>query len=140
MSHRAKAVIIHCIDFRFIKAIKDWLESEGLLGVCDEVALAGGVQTIVSPKNEADKELVLRQIDIAKRLHDIDEVILMNHTDCGAYGGRDAFTNELVEEEKHELDMREARAFVLSRFPSLKVRLVLAKIDREGKINFNEIS
>lgn len=139
MFHRAKAVLIHCIDFRFIKAIKDWLESEGLLGACDEVALAGGVQIIISPKNEVEKELVLRQIDIAKRLHDIDEVILMNHTDCGAYGGRDAFTNELVEEEKHELDMREARAVVLSRFPSLKARLILARIDRGGNINFNEV-
>lgn len=138
--HKAKALLIHCIDFRFIKAIKDWLDSEGFLGATDEVSLAGVAQILVSPKQESDREFILRQIDIAKRLHDIDEIILMNHTDCGAYGGRDAFTNELVEEEKHELDMREARAFVLSRFPSLKVRLVLSKIDREGKINFNEIS
>lgn len=137
--HKAKTLLIHCIDFRFIKKIKEWMEKEGLLGECDVVTLAGAVQNIISPKNEAEKELVLRQIDIAKRLHDIDEVILMNHTDCGAYGGRDAFTNELAEEEKHELDLREARAFVLSRFPSLKARLILARIDRKGNVNFNEV-
>lgn len=137
--HKAKALLIHCIDFRFIKKIKEWMEKEGLLGACDVVSLAGAVQNIIFPKNEVEKELVLRQIDIAKRLHDIDEVILMNHTDCGAYGGRDAFTNELLEEEKHELDMREARAFVLSRFPSLKARLILARIDRKGNINFNQV-
>lgn len=137
--HKAKAVLIHCIDFRFIKAIKDWLEREALLGACDEVSIAGGVQIIVSPKNEAEKELVLRQIDIAKHLHDIDEVILMNHTDCGAYGGRDAFANELAEEQKHELDMREARAIILSKFPELKVRLALAKIHGEGEVEFKEV-
>lgn len=137
--HKAKAIIIHCIDFRFIKKIREWLEREALLDVCDEVSLAGAVQNIVSPKNEADKELVLRQIDIAKRLHSIDEVILMNHTDCGAYGGRSAFDNELAEQEKHELDIREARAIILSKFPELKVRLVLAKIYEEGEIEFKEV-
>ncbi|MBI2099619.1 hypothetical protein HYT45_04430 [Candidatus Uhrbacteria bacterium] len=139
MSHKAKALLIHCIDFRFIKKIKEWMGSQNLLGVCDEVSLAGAVQNIVSPKNEADKELVLRQIDIAKRLHDIDEVILMNHTDCGAYGGANAFANELAEQEKHELDMREARAIILSKFPELKVRIILAKINREGGVEFAEV-
>ena len=137
--HKAKALIIHCIDFRFIKAIKEWLEKEGLMGATDEVSLAGAVQNIVSPKNEADRELVLKQIDIAKRLHSIDEVILMNHTDCGAYGGRSAFSNELEETQKHELDLREARAIIAAKFPWLKVKLVLAEINNESEISFKEV-
>lgn len=137
--HKAKALVIHCIDFRFVRAIKEWLETQGLMGAADEVSLAGAVQNIVSPKNEADRELVLRQIDIAKRLHFIDEVILINHTDCGAYGGRNVFTSGIEEDQKHELDLREARSIVLAKFPELKVKLVLAKIDNESKISFVEI-
>lgn len=109
------------------------------MGATDEVSLAGAVQNIVSPKNEADRELVLRQINIAKRLHAIDEVILMNHTDCGAYGGRSAFSNEHAETQKHELDLREGRAIVAAKFPDLKIKLVLAKINNESKISFEEI-
>lgn len=134
--HKAQSLLIHCIDFRFIAAIKEWLAQHQLLGATDEVSLAGAVQNIVSPKNESDRELVLRQIDIAKRLHGIDEVILMNHTDCGAYGGKSAFINELAEEEKHELDLREARSIILAKFPMLKVNWVLAKIDEKGNIDF----
>lgn len=138
MSHKAKALLIHCIDFRFIKNKKEWMEKEELLGTCDVVSLAGASQNIVAPKNEADKELVFRQIEIARRLHSISEVVLMNHSDCGAYGGKKAFQNESAEEDKHISDMREARAEILKKFPDLKVRLVLACIGEEGDISFKD--
>ncbi len=139
MSHKAKAIIIHCIDFRFIASIRGWMEKEQLMGAADVVAVAGAAQNIVSPKNESEREFIFKQIDIAKRLHEIDEVILMNHTDCGAYGGKSAFVNELAEREKHELDLREARAIAQTRFPQLKVRLFLAKINTEGGVRFEEV-
>ena len=113
------------------------MDAECLMGSCDKVSVAGSVQNIVTPKNESDREFILRQIDIARRLHGIEEVILMNHTDCGAYGGRSAFQNEIEEEEKHVLDMREAKTIVQARFPELKVRLVLAKL-LDDKIAFVE--
>ncbi len=129
---------MHCIDFRFIPAIRDWMEKEGFLGDSDVVSVAGAVKNIVSPKEQSDKDLILRQIEISKRLHGIDEIILVNHTDCGAYGGKSAFANELEEEQKHELDLREARAVLQAAFPSLNIRLALARMAGGGKIDFVE--
>src|SRR3989344_5369005 len=101
MQHTCKALIIHCIDFRFGKAIKKYLEDKNLLGDIDIVSVAGAV------KNNAD--FLMKQIDISKRLHDIKEVILMNHTDCGAYGGRKAFGSAEDERNKHLSDLNEAK-------------------------------
>ncbi|PJE76037.1 hypothetical protein COV04_01690 [Candidatus Uhrbacteria bacterium CG10_big_fil_rev_8_21_14_0_10_48_11] len=41
---------------------------------------------------------LLEDISISLRLHTPKEIVLINHGDCGAYGGRDAFTDD--EEEK----------------------------------------
>lgn len=81
------------MDFRFGEAIKNWLKEKGLLNNCDIVSLTGASKGLVSPKNPAEPEIILRQIEISSNLHKISQVILMNHTDCGAYGGRDAFAS-----------------------------------------------
>lgn len=112
------------------------------MGDFDDVSLAGAAKNIVSPANEAERELVLRQIEISKRLHGIEEVILMNHTDCGAYGGHKAFESAEAEHRKHADDMEESRKIILERWPDLKVKKILAKLvsdDHAREIEFEEI-
>lgn len=131
--------MLHCIDFRFGKAIKDYLADRGLLGDCDIVSVAGAAKNIAAPQKETDLEFVLRQIDISTRLHGITTVILMNHTDCGAYGGRSAFSSDDEEKEKHASDMQKAREIILSRYPDLRVKKILARIKESGEVSFEEI-
>ena len=131
MRHICKALVIHCIDFRFGTAIKKYLEDKGLLGDIDIVSVAGAV------KNNAD--FLIKQIDISKTLHDIKEVILMNHTDCGAYGGRKAFNSEGEERKKHFSDLKDAEARILEKFPELEVKKVLAILTDENDIRFEEL-
>ncbi|MFH0890483.1 MAG: carbonic anhydrase [Candidatus Liptonbacteria bacterium] len=138
MSHHCQALILHCMDFRLSGAIKEYMAQNGLINNCDVVSLAGAAKNIVSPLSESDADLTLRQIDISKRLHNISEVILMNHTDCGAYGGRAAFASDEEEARQHLADMDLAAEKIVAKFPELKVRIVLAKIDPEGKISFEE--
>lgn len=140
MKHECKTLIIHCIDFRFGDAIKNYLKEKNMLGDCDIVSVAGAAKNIADPKLETDKEFLMRQIDISKSLHHIKEVILMNHEDCGAYGGRKAFTS--YDEEKSRLitDMEKASEIIKNQYHDLKTRLVLAKIDEIGGVNFEEIS
>lgn len=139
MSHHCKALILHCIDFRFGEAIKNWLKEKGLLNNCDIVSLAGASKGLVNPKNPAEPEIILRQIEISSNLHKISQVILMNHTDCGAYGGRDAFASGEAEHSQHVGDMQEAKKLILNKFPELEVKTVLAKINPLEQINFEEI-
>lgn len=139
MPHHCSTLVLHCIDFRFGSAIKQYLEENGLLGDCDIVSLAGAVKNIVSPANGADRELVLRQIDISRRLHGISRVVLINHTDCGAYGGRAAFVDRPAENKKHAEDLAAAKNVILQKFPDLAVSLMLAQIEPDGAIRFEEL-
>lgn len=66
-------------------------------------------------------------------------MILMNHTDCGAYGGREAFESNEIECQRHDDDLRKAKEMILSRFPDLKIKMILAKISPLGQIGFETL-
>lgn len=131
MSHHCSTLILHCIDFRLGREIKNWMEREKLHGDADVVAAAGATKNIVDPKNSSDREFIIRQIEISKRLHNINTVILMNHTDCGAYGD--------VPRSKHVDDLASAAESVRSAFPGLAVRRVLANIASDGAVTIEEL-
>lgn len=139
MSHHCKALILHCIDFRFGEAIKDWLAENHLLNNVDIVSLAGASKGMISPKIPAETEVILRQLEISTSLHKISQVVLMNHTDCGAYGGREAFETAEAEHNQHIGDMKKTKAIIMEKFSDLDVKLVLAKINPLGQISFENI-
>jgi carbonic anhydrase len=83
--HKAKAVVIACIDFRFQKALHTWLKENDYLGNTDEIIVAGASRDIASPVDETHKNYLSRQLDISVRLHEPEEIILCDHQDCGGY-------------------------------------------------------
>lgn len=136
MSHQAKALVLHCMDFRFIHDILHEMKRRGLNRQYDDVSLAGGAKNLVDPMQPYDREMVGRQIDVAKKLHGITEVYLINHLDCGAYGK--IFASPKEEYERHVNDLRQARQLVTEAH-GLNVHLFLAKID-EGRVSFTEVA
>lgn len=111
-----------------MEPIFSYLKERGLVGACDEVSVAGAIKSIVDDPNGPAAQTLFKQIELSKTLHHIDTVILMNHTDCGAYGGRATFTSLTEEREKHTQDMLAVRGLITSRFPELTVETVLADI------------
>jgi len=109
---------ITCIDYRFVQKDVTWLNTE--LGLdfnnWDVVALAGaslaGIQTAV-PQNPS---ALWDQVKIARDLHKIKKVILLDHMDCGAYRvayGAPPNDPKLPEKEefaKHEMVLRQVAA------------------------------
>jgi len=132
---------MHCMDFRFGKKMKEFMETNGLMGDVDLVSIAGAAKNIVSPETQA---FALRQIEISKTLHEMKCVHLVNHTDCGAYGGKKAFADDKAEYEKLTGDLKEARDIVKAKWPELEVGLWLAHIDEanehEAAISFESVS
>lgn len=128
MDHSAKALVLHCIDYRFVNATKEFLAKEGYAGQYDDVGMAGSVDNIVEPSDTSDVEFVYRQIAIARKLHHITDVVLINHTDCGAYGGREAFLSDEEEHARHVKDLRLAKEKVAERFSEegFTITLVIA--------------
>ena len=124
--HTCKTLVIHCMDFRLMEPIFSYLKKRGLVGLCDEVSLAGGIKALADDANGPTAQTLLKQIELSKALHQIDTVMLMNHTDCGAYGGQAAFVSRAEEHEKHLRDMRAVRDLIAVRFPGLAVETALA--------------
>lgn len=136
MQHTCSALIIHCIDFRFGKAIKKYLEDECLLGDCDIAAAAGAAKNLLFSAQDTERIFMFKQIALSRNLHDIKKVILINHTDCGAYGGRKAFVSRDAERETHRKDMDKAAQIIKAKYPEIEVKTILADIEKDGSVKF----
>lgn len=112
-NHKAESIIVTCIDFRLQEAINNWIAQNFAPKTFDRVSLAGGVKNL---------DQILTQIEIAKRLHHIKKVVLINHEDCGAYGEEGA-------EEKHAQDLRDAKSKIKEQFPDLEVETYYLKLE-----------
>lgn len=132
MSHICKNLVIHCMDFRLMKDIYKWLEEKGFAGDCDEVSVAGVTKDLVHPEKPEYRDFILKQIRISHDLHNMRRVILIHHTDCGAYGGHKAFADEASEDAKHISDMKEATEIIRNAMPDVEVLLVLVKMTPNG--------
>lgn len=131
---------MHCMDFRLGPKMKEFMEQNNLMGDADLVSIAGSAKNLVSPET---KDFALRQIEISMALHGMRVVHLMNHTDCGAYGGKKVFEDDEAEYQKLTSDLKEAANIVKSKWPDLEVKLWLAHIDEIGeerKISFEAIA
>lgn len=107
MSHTCDAIVVCCIDFRFQKYIRDWTDKNLKNKTFDLVGFAGSTK---------DLNTVLKQIDISVQLHNINQVILIHHEECGAYG-KDSTP------KRHASDLKKARREILKKYPNLKVDL-----------------
>lgn len=134
MSHTCQALVIQCIDFRFHSAIRDWLVSQGLKDKYDIVSLAGATKGLVDA-DQASTEIILKQIDISQKLHAISEIFIIHHLDCGAYGGHQAFDSIQAERDKQAAEMKSANKIISEKFPQLKIKNVLARIEEKDGQN-----
>jgi carbonic anhydrase len=84
--------------------------------------VAGGAKCLATPDQESEREFVLEQIRKSIRLHGTDRVVLMVHSDCGAYGGLAAFGGDTQAEARHHADeLLRAAAFLRQTLPEVSV-------------------
>lgn len=138
MPHTAKALLLHCIDYRFVHETVHFMKAQGLIDQYDDVGAAGAAKNLVDPYDASDVEFILRQIAIAKKLHDIQEVVIVNHRDCGAYG-KGTFANEEEETKRHTFDLGKAQQMIENRIDGLKVRTYLARLKEPHGVDFEPI-
>lgn len=131
MSHTAKALVLHCMDFRFIDGLNRWLDEQGLTNQYDRVVAAGAAKNLVDPSQPTDIEFIERQIAISKQLHEITEVWLINHRDCGAYGK--IFSDADAEKKRHADDLKKAKTMVEAKF-GLTVKTFLATLGADNEV------
>jgi carbonic anhydrase len=113
MPFQCETLVVHCMDYRLQGYLNQWLENNLPARSYDRVAIAGGVYDVYD---------VIRQMDIAIRLHKIKKVVLINHEDCGAYGVVGNY-------ERHKTDLEEAERKIKVLFPDLDVETYYLYLD-----------
>jgi carbonic anhydrase len=113
--YHCDAAIVWCFDNRFELGFRKFLKRVGVVNA-DPIKIAGGAKCLASPDHESDREFVLEQIRKSIRLHGTGRVILMLHSDCGAYGGlAGGFAGDADAERTHHRAELTAAARTLAR-------------------------
>ena len=137
MSHKAQALVQTCIDFRFRTALNDYLENELNLHSVDIKSDGGGVKKIV--EEGPVREWIFTNYQIAFDLHGVERVILINHQDCGAYGGSKAHASLEEELRSHEVQLRHAVSVIRAKFPDKQIEAYLALISLNNEVSFQKV-
>ncbi len=138
--HKCKSIVFKCMDFRLTKETIRFLEENKLLGDCDIVSLAGSSKSLTDGKDEI-KNMLLKQIKTSSELHSSTEVILIHHSDCGAYKTSYCFSSPEDEKKTQLEDMNKVESLIKENFPKIEVKKIWAEMeDKEGKkVNFSII-
>jgi hypothetical protein len=128
--YHCDAAIVWCFDNRFDLGFRKFLKRIGVANP-DPIKIAGGAKSLASPEHESDRLFVLDQLRTSIRLHGTGRVILMLHSDCGAYGGLEAFNGDREGERRnHRAELERAEASLVAAIPGLNVESYF--VDFEG--------
>jgi hypothetical protein len=129
-SYHCDAAVVWCYDHRFDLAFRKLLKRIGVTHA-DAIRVAGGAKCLATPEREPEREFLLDQIRKSIRLHGTDRVLLMVHSDCGAYGGLAAFGGDTKTEVTHHAgELRRAAECLRQVLPQISV--VCYYVDFEG--------
>lgn len=132
----ARAIMLSCMDYRLVDDLVNFMEAHDYHDAYDHVVLAGASLGVVHEAFADWHEVFWDHVQLAKDLHGITEVIVIDHRDCGAY--RLALTEAAVdtpekETAAHRDTMMEFARQVTERHPDLQVYGVLMGLDGVGE-------
>jgi len=132
-THQAKALVLSCIDFRFLTAESLFLGRKHLGGEYDWTALAGASLAVTGFPHPSDAEAFWDQLDLSYRLHHINKVIVIDHQDCGAYATMidpNLSKHPVRELQVHTEYLNRAYQSIRDRYPDIQVELYFATLNK----------
>ncbi len=136
MSHQCSHLVFRCMDFRIkSSALKELLETVGCCeGNYDLVSCAGSAKDLLSAK-EGEKLFLLKQIKLSIKLHHIDNVIVILHDNCGAYG----IENDKEEEETQKQDLAKIEKIIKDNFADIDFKGYIVKNTPTGDLTLLKV-
>ena len=104
-------------------------------GDYDLVSIAGAGKDLLS-KNSAERDFILKQINISKKLHDMKIVYVLMHDNCGAYGISDA----LKEYDVQVRDLRQIKSELSTAVPGVEVKGFIVKGVSIGMLSIEPVA
>ncbi len=134
--HSCEAAVLTCIDFRFWRETLEYVENKLNIKSFDFPSLPGAAKAI----NECvDGDIAMQCVSVPCDLHHVKKLAIVNHQDCGAYGGSKVFNNdEMAEQKFHEAELKKAKDKILKKYPELEIILVYAKLINNCEVEFVE--
>ena len=125
--HHCEAVVLSCIDFRFWRETIEYVEKELAIKNFDFPSLPGAAKAINDCPS--DKDLAMSCISVPCDLHQAKTLVIVNHADCGAYGGSKKFNSDSHAEQMfHQTELIRAKKKIAAEYPDLRIILVYAKL------------
>ena len=78
-------LLLSCMDLRLIDDICEFMDGDNLQNRYDQLVFAGASLGVMQPRHAAWRDVFFQHLDIAVQLHDIRDVYIMEHRNCGAY-------------------------------------------------------
>ncbi len=132
----ARALLLSCMDYRLVDDLVTFMQAHGYHDDYDQVVLAGAALGVVHAAFADWHAVFWDHVQLAKDLHGITEVIVIDHRDCGAYRlalSAEALDTPEKETAAHRDMLQEFSRQMGERHPDLQVFAVLMGLDGMGE-------
>lgn len=131
-THQIEALLLNCMDFRLVDEVTRYMKSRGLTDQYDQITLAGAAIGVLTDKRSAWGETFWQHVTLARELHNIKKIIVIDHRDCGAckaFIRSDCATDRDTEFAIHQKWLTRLAQEIHRREPELRVELLLMDLD-----------
>ena len=125
-----KAMVLSCIDPRFQPKVFNYLKKKNLTGKYSSFTIAGGSIGVTAKKFKKWHSTFWENLATSIKLHNISNLIVINHNDCGAakiVNGNNKFTTT-IENKIHNQSFKIIKKKLKKKHPSIKVSFKIMKI------------
>jgi carbonic anhydrase len=133
---KAKALMLSCMDYRLDDDVVQFMNRLGLNGEYDHLVLAGASLGVVANDVPSWHKAFWDQLGLAVDLHGVEEVIIVDHRDCGAYKlmkGLESVSTPELEMATHTEVVGEFAVQLREKFPELKLSAYLMGLDGQAE-------
>ncbi len=125
-----KAMVLSCIDPRFQPKVFNYLKKKNLTGKYSSFTIAGGSIGVTAKKFKKWHSTFWENLATSIKLHNISNLIVINHNDCGAakiVNGNNKFSTT-IENKIHNQSFKIIKKKIKKKYPSIKVSFKIMKI------------
>jgi hypothetical protein len=129
-SHGTSTIVLSCIDYRFIHAVVELIKDDEGVHFYDTFSLAGGSLGYNQTTYPSWPPTWLDTLTLAKQLHGIKQIIVVEHEDCGMYKAEYPSAVDPIQERiLHQQNMEAFKVAMATLEPTLEVRGYLLYLD-----------
>ncbi len=127
----ASALLVTCIDFRFIDKIIQFMKKSGYFNDYDIYTMAGASLGANQDRYPDWAPTFWKHVDLALKLHEIKKIIIVDHQDCGTYKLIYPDMYSKNEFKYHKENLLELSNKIKELYPKMKVEGYFIRVNKK---------